>query len=80
MQRRSFVFAAASTLALPRFVLAQAAKKVVRIVHLSGLSADTAKPGIALFRAGMRELGYAEGKNFVLEERYAAGRADEIVQ
>jgi putative ABC transport system substrate-binding protein len=31
---------------------------------------------IAAFRQGMRELGYVEGKNFVLEERYAEGKLD----
>jgi putative ABC transport system substrate-binding protein len=52
------VLAAAVALALPGLVLAQAAKKAARIVHLSGLSADAANPGITLFRACMRELGY----------------------
>jgi putative ABC transport system substrate-binding protein len=78
VERRRLALAAAAALTLPRLVLAQAAKKLARIVHLSGLSADAAKPGITLFRAGMRELGYVEGRSFVIDERYAAGRFEQL--
>jgi putative ABC transport system substrate-binding protein len=78
MERRRLALAAAAALTLPSLVLAQASKKVARIVHLSGLSADAANPGITLFRAGMRELGYAEGRNFVFDERYAAGQFERL--
>ena len=78
MERRRLALAAAAALTLPRLVRAQAAKKVARIVHLSGISADAAKRGMTLFRAGMRELGYAEGRNFTLEERYAAGQFERL--
>jgi len=30
------------------------------------------------FRRGLRDLGYIEGKNIVVEERYAGGKADRI--
>ena len=33
-------------------------------------------PFIAAFRQGLRELGYIEGQNIVIEERYAYGVVD----
>ncbi|MDZ4347256.1 MAG: ABC transporter substrate-binding protein [Candidatus Binatia bacterium] len=53
--------------------------KVPRIGFLSG-SGDPANPPDSLnaFRQGLRELGYIEGKNIILELRYAAGNRDLI--
>ncbi len=53
---------------------AQPADKVYRIGFLSAGSVEAFKPRMAAFRQGLRELGYSEGKNIVIEERYAAGR------
>ena len=43
-------------------------------------SGDPANPPYSLnaFRQALRELGYIEGKNYVLEQRYAAGNRDLI--
>jgi putative tryptophan/tyrosine transport system substrate-binding protein len=57
---------------------AQQATKVPRIGWLtaSSLSAMTAR--IEAFRQGLRELGYVEGKNIVIEWRSVEGKADRL--
>jgi putative ABC transport system substrate-binding protein len=51
--------------------------KVHRIGVLMSLPPDTLNPGLmAAFRQGMRDLGYAEGHNLVIEERYGNGVDD----
>ena len=75
MDRRRFVIAGFLV------IVARAARaqgKVVRIGYLSTLSTETGKPWMALFRQGMRDLGYVEGKNLVIEERYVAGEFDKL--
>jgi ABC-type uncharacterized transport system substrate-binding protein len=58
-------------------VEAQQPKKVPRIGYLSvGPASDPAR-GEA-FRQGLRELGYLEGKNIVIEWRYAEGKRDRL--
>ncbi|TAK07772.1 ABC transporter substrate-binding protein, partial [bacterium] len=55
---------------------AQQPKKVPRIGFLVlGSSAGTPARREA-FRQGLRELGYVEGKNIVIEYRYAEGKFD----
>jgi putative ABC transport system substrate-binding protein len=72
IKRRALVFGAA---AWPLAALAQQAKKVFRIGYLSG------GPGIGAsdeaFRQRLRELGYVEGKNLVIEWRFSQGRGGE---
>ena len=53
---------------------AQQSSKVHRIGYLSAGSAKAFKDWVDSFRQGLRELGYVEGKNIVIAERYAAGR------
>ena len=55
---------------------AQQEKKVHWIGYLAGASALTQAPRLEAFRRGLRELGYVEGKNIIIEERYAQGIAD----
>src|SRR5206468_11941624 len=43
---------------------------------LSPFAPSEAAPGHAAFRQGLRELGWIEGKNIVIEYRYAEGHAD----
>jgi putative ABC transport system substrate-binding protein len=60
---------------------AQAQPATPRIGLLSFFAAPTAgtpDPNEAGFREGLRESGYVEGKNVVLERRYADGRADRL--
>ena len=53
-------------------VEAQQSVKVPRVGYLSGGSLSTLAARIDAFRQGLRELGYIEGKNIVIEWREAA--------
>ena len=60
---------------------AQQPKKVPRIAFLSGRGDPTAvapDPNAEAFRQGLRDLGYIEGKNIVVEYRYAGGKLDRL--
>ena len=58
---------------------AQQPKKVPRIGYLeSSGSPNIPGPQVEAFRQGLRELGYVEGKNIVVEYRYAEGKLDRI--
>jgi putative tryptophan/tyrosine transport system substrate-binding protein len=56
---------------------AQTAGKVSRI-GLLGLGAGAASPGFAALRQGLRERGYVEGQNILIEDRSALGRYTEL--
>jgi putative ABC transport system substrate-binding protein len=56
--------------------VAQQQTKVLRIGFLAGTKPAAVAARIAAFRQGLRELGYVEGKNIVIEWRYAEGKAD----
>jgi putative tryptophan/tyrosine transport system substrate-binding protein len=55
---------------------AQQPKKVSRIGLLGGSSLAALSARIEAFRQGLRELGYMEGKNIVIEYRWAEGKIE----
>jgi putative ABC transport system substrate-binding protein len=59
---------------------AQQPTKIPRIGYLTGgsLSSSSTSARIETFRQGLRELGYVEGKNIVIESRYAEGKLDRL--
>ena len=57
-------------------VEAQQPTKVPRIGFLSAFSGSSLSARIEAFRQGLRELGYVEGKNIVVEYRWAEGKID----
>lgn len=59
---------------------AQAPAKVPRIGYLNASSASSAASRVEAFRQGMRELGYVDGKNIVVEYRFAEGNLDRLSQ
>ncbi len=59
-------------------VEAQQPGKVPRIGFLSATSLSAIAARIEAFRQGLRELGYVEGKNIVIEYRYAEGKLDRL--
>jgi len=77
MDRRSFVSTAAGALLVRAFAAnAQPAKKVPRIGVLHPGTPASAPQSVEAFRQGLREHGYEEGKNIVVERRYTeSGRA-----
>ncbi|MGE5062110.1 MAG: ABC transporter substrate-binding protein, partial [Betaproteobacteria bacterium] len=54
------------------------AQQPAKIGYLSSDSPSTIAVRIEAFRQGLRELGYAEGKNIVIEWRFAQGKADRL--
>jgi putative ABC transport system substrate-binding protein len=65
-------------LALCSAAEAQQRQKIPRIGVLSVTSPATIPARLDAFRQGLRELGYVEGKNIVIEYRYADGKLDRV--
>jgi len=63
--------------ALCSSVLAQQPKNVFRIGYLSGTDPATDSPRAEGIRRALRELGYVEGKNIIIEYRHAGGKSDQ---
>ena len=57
---------------------AQQTGKVPRIGYLFNTTPSAAAFRVEAFRQGLRELGYAEGKNIVIESRYSEGKLDRL--
>jgi putative ABC transport system substrate-binding protein len=68
------------SLAVTSVHLAQAQQptKVPRIGYLTGATPDGQSARIEAFRQRLRELGYVEGKNIVIEYRYAEEKTDQL--
>src|SRR5262249_57431879 len=71
--RREFITLLGGAAAWPLAARAQQAGKVWRIGHIGGGSRAALSDIAAAFPQGMRELGYIEGKDFVIEWRWADG-------
>jgi ABC-type uncharacterized transport system substrate-binding protein len=59
---------------------AQQPKKVPHVGVLAGGSAASDAARIEALRQGLRELGYVEGKNLVIEYQYANGKTDRLTE
>lgn len=76
-KRRKLLLAlGASTLASPLSSLAQPATKIWRVGILGNMSASDPLP--EAFMQGLRELGYVEGKNVIIERRFGEGDASRL--
>ena len=62
----------------PRLAEAQAPAGMPRIGLLSFFAAQHPDPNEAGFRQGLLEAGFTEGRNVVIERRFAEGRADRL--
>jgi putative ABC transport system substrate-binding protein len=62
--------------ALPLVADAQPAGKAPKVAFLSATSAISAN--VEAFRQGLRDLGYVEGRNILIEYRWAEGRFDRL--
>lgn len=59
---------------------AQQPARIPRIGYLNASSASSAASRVEAFRLGIRELGYVDGKNIVVEYRFADGNLDRLGQ
>jgi len=79
MERRAFIGTlTGGLLAAPLAAEAQQAAKVWRIGYLGPGSASGQVNRMDALRSGLRELGYVEGKNIVIEYRWAEGKYDRL--
>jgi len=79
MDRRSFIRAIASTLVTtPLTTTAQQAEKVRRIGWLGGPTRESAEPFVREFLRGLKDLGWVEGQNLIIEWRFAGGKAERL--
>jgi len=76
MKRRELLIAfGAGAFAAPLACFAQQQRsKVARIGFLGSASADGSARSLEELRAGLRDLGYVEGKNMIIEPRWAEGQ------
>ena len=80
MDRRAFLLGGRSS-AVPLAAEAQPAGKVYRIGFLSFGSPPTSvtpSSGIEAFRQRLREFGYVEGRNVVIEYRWGQGKLETL--
>lgn len=59
---------------------AQQSSKLPRIGFLTYDSASATALRLEAFRQGLRELGYVEGKNIIVEQRYAEGKFERLTE
>ena len=82
MSKKKIVGFVLATVILASFYLAQAQqpKKVPRIGYLGANYPSTIPARLEAFRQGLRELGYVEGKNIVIEWRFAEGKRNRLTE
>jgi putative ABC transport system substrate-binding protein len=78
-RREVLVALGAGALATPLALFAQQQPaKLARIGYLGLSSTSSYAGGIEALRAGLRDLGYVENKNLVIESRWAEGKSDRL--
>ena len=77
MDRRAFIVTAAGLLAAPLAAGGQQAAKIARLGWLGAHPGASGLPREA-FLQGLRDLGYVEGRNFVIEYRDAEGKFERL--
>src|SRR5437762_3051861 len=79
MKRRDFIkVIGGMAMACPFVLHAQPLARVARIGFLGSASAPGSAKSVEALRTGLRDLGYVEGKNIVIEFRWAEGRYDRL--
>src|SRR5205823_5052280 len=87
-RRRSFVLHATVTAMIRALILALAlvgaahAQQITprRIGYFSAGSAEVNAPRLAAFRQGMKALGWVDGKDYIVDARYAEGTGTYLSQ
>src|SRR5262245_1021800 len=81
MMRREFItLLGGAAAAWPMAAMAQQPGKIYRIGFLGPGSYEGRKRDIDALRMGLRRLGYEEGRNIVIEYRWAEGRYDRLLE
>jgi ABC-type uncharacterized transport system substrate-binding protein len=79
MRRRQLLIAAGALVAAPPLGFAQAPAASLPRIGFLGVSTPAAWTSrVDSFRAGLRDLGYVEGSNIVIEFRFAQGQYDRL--
>ena len=76
--RRKVMLAAGAMLAAPLASFAQKQSKVWRIGFLTNGTVTSSHGQLDAFVHGLRELGYTDGKNVIVEPRWAEGKLDRL--
>ena len=77
-RRELLIALGAGALAAPLASFAQQKRKVWRIGFLASASASGLASRVEALRAGLRDFGYVEGKNLVIEFRWAEGKHERL--
>ena len=77
MDRRTFLLASGALVALGAVPLAAEAQQAAKIARI-GYLGDAAGPRLEAFLQGLRDLGYVEGRNLVIEYRFAEGKFERL--
>lgn len=78
INRRAFVTVLGALLAAPLGAEAQQAARIPRIGVLHPGAPATSSHFAAAFTEGLRELGYLEGQNIVVERRFGEAKAERL--
>src|SRR5262245_11986461 len=78
MRRREFIAALGSTAVCPRVARAQPSSEMRRVAMLVALaeSDPEAQLRISAFRQGLQRLGWVEGHNILIDDRWQSGNAE----
>ena len=74
MRRRTFAFALSGLFLTFHLAHAQQPTKIARIGYLSPGDPVSRSYRTEAFRQGLKELGYIEGRNIIIEYRFAEAR------
>ena len=79
MERRAFIGAlTGGLLAAPLVAQAQPAGKVWKLGYLDQGAAARSKPYVDGLKQGLHDLGWVEGRNILIEARFAEGKTDQL--
>lgn len=78
MRRREFITLFGGAVALPQIARAQSSPKISRLGFLGVTAASSWASRLEALRSGLRNLGYEQGKNIVIEDLWAEEHYDRL--